>query len=137
MTPSHLAPSPITVRMTPTMGRGVFAAHAIPADEELGVFHTLRLPPVEVVAMAGSTLSHFWFEDDNDGSAFVVFGWIELVNHSLAPNCDRRWADTPEGAVVTLFSNRAIAQGEQLFIDYKFDATARNPAWAGSEDFSV
>jgi hypothetical protein len=124
------APSPILVRMTPTMGRGVFAARAIAMGETLGVFHTLRLPPAEVKAMAGSTLSQFWFEDDADGSAFVVFGWIELVNHSLTPNCDRTWAASPEGEVVTLFAVRAIAADEQLFLDYRFDANPGNPAWA-------
>ena len=126
---SHISPSPITVRMTASMGRGVFAVRTIIAGEILGEFHTIRLPPHEVTAMARSTLSHFWFEDD-DGSAFVVFGWIELVNHNLVPNADRMWRNTPEGEVVTLFASRNIAAGEQVFIDYKFEPKANNPAWA-------
>jgi hypothetical protein len=121
--------SPITIRMTPSMGRGVFATRTIIAGEVLGEFHTIRLPPLEVTGMAGSTLSHFWFEDA-DGSAFIVLGWIEMVNHDLIPNADRTWCNTPEGEVVTLFATRNIASGEQLFIDYKFDATTDNPAWA-------
>jgi uncharacterized protein len=120
----------ITIKMTPTMGRGVFAARAIAAGETLGEFHTIRLPPHEVKAMAGTTLSHFWFEDDADGAAFIVLGFIELVNHSLTPNSDRRWSHTPEGEVVTLFATRAIDPGEQLFIDYRFDARPGNPDWA-------
>jgi len=121
--------SSITVRRTPTMGRGVFAARAIAHGETLGVFHTIRLPAHEVTAMAGSTLSHFWFEDA-DGSAFIVLGWIEMINHARTPNADRSWQPTPEGEVVTLFATRDIAVGEQLFIDYKFDAHTSNPAWA-------
>lgn len=119
----------ITVRMTPGMGRGVFAARDIEAGEMLGSFHTVRLPPAEVKALAGTTLSHYWFEDD-DGSAHVVFGWIELINHALTPNADRSWHATPEGEVVTLFATSPIAAGAQLFIDYKFDEAAANPAWA-------
>lgn len=121
---------PITVKMTATMGRGVFAGRGIARGETLGVFHTIRLPPHEVAGMAGSTLSHFWFEDDADGSAFVVLGWIEMVNHSLTPNTDRTWAKTPEGDVVTVFATRAIAPGEQLFIDYRFEAAKDKPVWA-------
>lgn len=122
----------ITVQMTPTMGRGVFAARAIAIGETLGVFHTIHLPAHEVAEMTGSTLSNFWFENDADGSAFVVLGWIELVNHSLKPNADRSWDGSPEGCVVTVFAASDIAQGEQLFIDYKFDVGAENPAWASS-----
>jgi SET domain-containing protein len=120
----------VRVAMTATMGRGVFAAEAIARGAEVGRFHTIRIPPAEVRAMAGSTLSHFWFEDDADGAAFVVLGFIELVNHSVKPNADRTWHVTPEGEVVRLYALRDIAAGEQIFIDYRFDATSANPAWA-------
>jgi hypothetical protein len=122
----------ITVQSTPTMGRGVFAARAIGEGETLGVFYTIHLPPHEIARMAGSTLSHFWFEDDADQSAFIVLGWIELVNHSASPNLDRRWEMTSQGAVVTVFALRDIPSGVQCFIDYKFDARAVNPAWANA-----
>ena len=120
----------ITVKMTPTMGRGVFATGSMPRGFVLATFHTIRLPPHEVRAMAGGTLSHFWFEDDADGAAFVVLGWLEMVNHATAPNLDRTWHVTPEGEVVTLFCVRDIASGEQLFIDYRFTPGSANPAWA-------
>jgi SET domain-containing protein len=88
------------------------------------------LPPREVLLMKGSTLSHFWFEDDEDGAAFVVLGFIELVNHSTTPNADRSWRATPEGEVVTLYALSDIEPGEQVFIDYKFDACSAKPDWA-------
>jgi SET domain len=130
MTVTLAGVSPIVVRMTPTMGRGVFADRAISAREVLGEFHTIRLPPAEVATMAGSTLSQFWFEDDKDGAAFVVLGWIEMVNHATAPNLDRSWRATPEGEVVTVYALHDIAPGDQLFIDYRFEANAANPPWA-------
>ena len=129
-TPSLLGKAAITVRMTPTMGRGVFAGRALHRGEELGVFYSIRLPPDEVAKMAGTTLSTFWFEDEADGAAFVVLGWIELVNHSLKPNVDRNWRATLEGEMVTVHALRDIVAGEQLFIDYLFDASAKNPHWA-------
>ena len=80
--------------------------------------------------MQGWALSHFWFEDDSDGAAFIVLGWIEMINHSTTPNADRSWHITAEGEVVTLFVVLDIQPGEQLFIDYHFDPLDTNPAWA-------
>jgi len=123
----------IIIKMTPGMGRGVFAVRGIAAGEVLGEFHTIRIPASEVAAMRGfkSTLANYWFEDDADGSALVVLGWLELVNHARMPNLDRHWRSTPEGDVVTVVAARDIAAGEQLFIDYLFDASVPDtPEWA-------
>ena len=121
---------PVMVRLTPGMGRGVIAARSIAAGEVMAEFHTIRLPAAEVTAMAGGTLSNYWFEDDTDGSALIVLGWLELVNHSRTPNLNRSWRTTPEGEVVTVVAARDIAKGEQLVIDYRFDPGAHNPSWA-------
>lgn len=119
--------------MTETMGRGVFAARTIAAGEVLAEFHTIRLPVDDVAAMktARGVLMNYWFEDDADGSALIVLGWLELVNHKRPPNLDRLWRETHAGAVVTVIATRDIATGEQLYIDYRFDPAAPNmPAWA-------
>jgi SET domain-containing protein len=123
------------ISQTELMGRGVFADRAIEAGETLAHFHTIKLPPADVAAIRaelpdGGALGQFWFEDDVDGSAQIVLGWLELVNHSATPNLDRTWRGTPEGDVVTVFATRPIVRGEQLFIDYKFAATDPKPAWA-------
>lgn len=119
----------LEIRYTPEMGRGVYAVSAIAAHTVVGEYHALRLPSAEAAAIRGGTLSRFWFEDV-DGSASVVFGLIELVNHSLTPNCDRSWHQGPGGEIVRLYAIRDIEAGEQLFIDYKFDGSASDPAWS-------
>jgi len=123
----------VVVAATETMGRGVFAARVLRRGETLAEFHTIRLPASEVTAMRGldSALENYWFEDDADGSALVVLGWLELVNHARVPNLDRHWRTTQEGDVVTVFAARDIAAGEQLFIDYRFEfGAADTPEWA-------
>lgn len=120
----------LTVTMTRTMGRGVLARAPIAAGSPLGRFHTIRIPPDEVARMKHGTLSRFWFEDERDGAAFIVLGVIELINHSLEPNVDRRWSASEEGEMVELYALRDIAAGEQLFLDYRFDGAASDPAWA-------
>jgi hypothetical protein len=119
----------LEVRMTDTMGRGVFAVAPIRRAATLGTCFTITLPAAEVAVMAGTTPSRFWFEDA-DGSAALALGIIELINHSPEPNVDRRWIDTPAGPVVQIFALREIAAGEQLYLDYKFDGAADDPPWA-------
>lgn len=136
--------APVVVELTATMGRGVFASRAIAAGEKLAQFHSIRVPVGEVKAIRTSSgvsapelgaraagLANYWFEDDADGSALIVLGWLELVNHARVPNLARSWQVTPEGDVVTVIADREIAAGEQLTIDYRFDfADPSTPAWA-------
>ncbi|MDX2258950.1 MAG: SET domain-containing protein-lysine N-methyltransferase [Hyphomicrobiaceae bacterium] len=123
--------APVEVRLVPGMGRGVFATADIAAGEVLGLFHTIHLPAGEVRAAAGGVLSTFWFEDDADGSAYVVLGFIELLNHSArAPNLERRWIAGEAGSMVELYALRDIAAGEQLKIDYRFAGGSDDPPWA-------
>ena len=120
----------LEIRAIPGMGRGVFATASLKEGESLGAFCTIHIPSAEVASMAGGTLSHYWFEDDADGAAFIVLGFIELINHSIRPNMDRRWAKTELGDVVELYCLRAIAAGEQLLIDYRFEGKPADPPWA-------
>lgn len=111
----------IYVRMTESMGRGVFAVSDIKAGTEMGRWHTL--PTVAHV----SPVSEYVFVGD-DGRACVVFGWLSLVNHGV-PNILKVWEQTPEVEVAVAVAARDIAAGEQLFHDYGF-AEAERPAWA-------
>jgi uncharacterized protein len=116
----------VDVRMTETMGRGVFAREKIPAGSKLGEFFTLRIEPIETPTIAASPIGHFWFEDDTDGAAYVVFGWLSLINHAEKPNISRIWSNVGLGWQVAIEAARDVAPGEQLFIDYGFDKSRAN-----------
>jgi hypothetical protein len=110
----------LEVRMTASMGRGVFTLQPIATGEVLGRFHTIRFPAEQVRRIAGSLLADYWFEDDGDGSASMALGFIELVNHGSEPNVDRRWERTASGEEVELYALTPIAAGAQLIMDYRF-----------------
>ena len=121
----------IVVKMTATMGRGVFAARPINTGDILDdIFYTIEVPPHERESLTGATPSRFWFENDAEGTALLALGYISLLNHSLSPNIDPCWHLRPEGQVVQLRAIKDIAAGEQLFIDYRFDGDMSDPVWA-------
>lgn len=118
------------VTIASNMGRGVFTKGMIEKDENLNSFYTINLPSSELGAMAGGTLSHYWFEDDSNNSAFITLGYITLINHSVKPNLDRRWFTVDGDEIVQLFALRKIEPGEQLFFDYRFEGKPTDPSWA-------
>ena len=121
----------IVVRMTETMGRGVFAARAIKAGEFLDdIFYTIEIAAPERERLKGATPSRFWFENDEDGTALIALGYVSLMNHSTTPNFQCCWDVAAEGQTVRLRALRDLTAGEQLFFDYRFDAGDDHPEWA-------
>ena len=102
-------------------GRGVFAAVDLPEGEHLLVYGG------EVVAWevaqdrwerAGGDAGHTFFFDLGDGN--VIDGGVDgnearFVNHGCAPNCET----VQDGDEIRIVTGRAIAAGEELFIDYR------------------
>ena len=105
-------------------GRGMVALRDIAADVMLERNPVVILPSDVLCTADGeeSVLENYMFrwgpEDDNQMTAECCWalGNIPLVNHSATPNCDIRQDET--NRVMELFSLRAIAQGEEITIDY-------------------
>ena len=93
-------------------GRGVFAARAFAADDEIEVCPTVEVPRAEVKGV----LADYVFDSERRRNAVVlVLGYGMLYNHSDDPNVEYE----QDGAgVVTFFAARAIAPGEELTISY-------------------
>ena len=110
------------VRNTLTMGRGVFAIAAIAKDELIGVFPTVYVSAGQRPALEDTVISQFWFLGDDD--AALVMGFPELINHSDSANVGHRFTTSPTGEIAEFRALRAIQEGEQLFLDYRFSSLA-------------
>jgi hypothetical protein len=94
-------------------GRGVFAARAFAADEEVEVCPSVELPRAET---RGGVLADYVFDSEGaEDAVVVVLGYGMLYNHAEDPNLEYEQDDA---GVVTFFAVRPIAAGEELTITY-------------------
>jgi SET domain-containing protein len=93
-------------------GRGVFAARAFAAGEEIEVCPTVELPRHE----AKGLLADYVFDSARSRrSVLLVLGYGMLYNHSEDPNVEY---DQDDAGVVTFYAARDVAAGEELTITY-------------------
>jgi SET domain-containing protein len=102
------------------MGRGVFAGRGFRAGEVIEVCPVIILPPgTDDAALDGLRRYVFEWGDANDRLA-VALGYGSLYNHSPDPNAAFELRDA-RGEIV-FRAVRPIAAGEQILIDYRWDA---------------
>ena len=115
---------PIDVRASEIHGRGLFAAHPLPASASLGRYAGRRLSPEEIESMDwDSAITYLFGLSDGtmiDGSRGG--NALRHLNHSCAPNCEAVETEAPDGTLhLEIVTLREIAQDEELFIDYALD----------------
>jgi SET domain-containing protein len=130
---ADLAPR-LVVKNSSIHGHGCYAGESIPAGSFV-VEYTGELIPAEEAFRREADpgregIYTFW-----TGNEWAIDGLSEdntarYINHSCTPNCEYRIADRR----VLIYSERDIARGEELTIDYSYAADGeRVPCRCGSE----
>lgn len=102
-------------------GEGAFAARDLREGERIGVYEGRRLTPRQVRRRDWDLdLTYvFGLADGSVIDASSGGNATRHLNHSCAPNCVAyEEVDAIEGAIVVFYALRAIARGEELFLDY-------------------
>lgn len=119
MLPNNQA-SLVEVKQSPLHGRGLYAAAAISAGTEIGLWPTLVLSAEDTALVKATRLYHYIFYVDENAEgimrAAVAFGPISMCNHSTDANATFNVDAT--AATVTLCASRDIAAGDEVLIDY-------------------
>lgn len=118
------SPYRLEVRQSAIDRNGCFAAEPIPADGLIGEYTGELIDAAEAVRREAdpSRASIFTFWIDNE---WVIDGLVGgnqtiYINHSCAPNC--YCEEDPAGRRIFFRARRALAAGEELTIDYAYDA---------------
>jgi uncharacterized protein len=93
-------------------GRGVFAARAFAADEEIEACPSVELPRGEA---KGLLIDYVFDSAGDDDAVLLVLGYGMLYNHSDDPNVEYEQDDS---GVVTFYAIRDVEAGEELTISY-------------------
>ncbi len=99
---------------------GVYAAEPIPRGRKVIEYRGERISRRETKRRCDEREMHYLFALDDywtlDGA--VGGSGAEYINHSCEPNCEARIV---KGHIL-YFARRDIEEGEELTVDYKFDA---------------
>ncbi len=110
----------INIKVTPEMGRGVYAERNL-MNGDVIVCDILLLNPEDTKKVNETDLQFYTFRV-NDLQDCLVLGIGELFNHADSPNVSYELVEY-DGRMQMVFEvTKFIAKGEQLFINYAADA---------------
>lgn len=110
----------IEVRVSPEMGRGVYATTDITLGMHIETCELLVLTQIDTRAVNQTDLQYYTFKY-SDACDCLVLGIGEMFNHSNRPNVMYSLAEIDGRKVMVFVATRPIQAGEQLFIDYSAD----------------
>jgi hypothetical protein len=125
----------LTLRHSAIHGRGCHAAEPIPAGAFIIEYTGERISAEEAYRREADPtrpgIYTFWYGDEGAIDGLQGGNAARFINHSCTPNCDYCIQDRR----VFIHAARAIAAGEELYIDYSFSPEGdRIPCHCGSPD---
>jgi SET domain-containing protein len=110
----------IEIRKSNKFGRGVFAAQTIAKDTVIERAPLIVLDEADTKMVRDSNVLVYYDFSFNDQYSAIAGGYGSFYNHSPSPNVD--WEVDQEAEEIKYWTTQAIEAGEQLFINYGYDA---------------
>lgn len=113
---------------TQTKGRGVFAAHNIPAGQLIEICPVVVLQGSEKEFLQESELYNYYFIwGESDESFAIALGFGSVYNHSYSPNAFYE-ADYQKNILI-FRSLVDIEQDAEILVNYNQDPTNQDELW--------
>jgi SET domain-containing protein len=109
-------------------GRGVFTKEDIEPETIVEIAPVIVMSQDHRALLDQTPLHDYIFEWGDDRlSCAMALGWVPIYNHAVHSNCEY-FMDFEE---VTIFikTNRKVAAGEELFVNYNGDSGEEKPLW--------
>lgn len=119
-------PAGLHIAEIPGRGRGVLAARAFAAGERIESAPVLVVPRRDTALLQGRLLDSYWFWWDEDHNALGL-GCASLYNHACPANA--RFDRDTAARLLTFTAVRAIAQGEEITINYHGEPDDPSSVW--------
>ena len=118
-------------------GRGVFAKRNIRKNTLIEVGHVLLISNEDYDKLADTVLWNYIFEWDDpkyngDNQAAIPLSVGQFVNHSYEPNL--RYEYDYDNVTIEYYTERYIAKGEELTVNYNGIVEDKSPVWFDVED---
>lgn len=113
---------------TPSMDRGVFTAEALEAGTVIEISPVIVMNSDHRKLLDQTPLHDYIFEwGENLDECVVAVGYLSMYNHAYQSNCD--YDMDYDSRTMQIRTVRAIAAGEELFINYNGAWNETEPVW--------
>jgi len=118
----------VYVAATLKRGRGVFTRAALKKNTLIEIAPVVVMSAEERKLLDRTLLHDYIFEwGGNAGQCCMALGYVPLYNHSYQSNCEYEMHFRQQ--LIQVKTVRAIAAGEELFINYNGDWNNGKPLW--------
>ena len=118
----------IYINKTAAIGRGVFTRDILPANMVIEIAPAIVMSGEERKLLDQTLLHDYIFEwGDDRRQCAMALGYIPIYNHAYQSNCEYEMDFKKE--IITVKTVRAIAAGEELFINYNGDWDNESEVW--------
>lgn len=113
---------------TESMGLGVFTDEAIEAGMVIEISPVIIMSLEERKLLDQTLLHDYIFEwGENKDQCCMALGYVPVYNHSFTSNCE--YGMDYDNGKISITTVRAIAAGEEIFVNYNGDWNDATPLW--------